>query len=102
GAFEQAHKGTLFLDEIGELPAGLQPQLLGALERRRFKRVGGANEIPVDVRLVAATNRDLRSEVNSGAFRLDLYFRLAVVVLRIPPLRERLDDLPLLVAHFLQ
>jgi DNA-binding NtrC family response regulator len=102
GAFEQAHTGTLFLDEIGELPPGLQPQLLGALERKRFKRVGGASEIPVDVRLIAATNRDLRSEVNTGAFRLDLYFRLAVVVLRVPPLRERLTDLPLLVAHFLQ
>ena len=102
GAFEQAHGGTLFLDEIGELPPGLQPQLLGALERRRFKRIGGANEIPVDVRFVAATNRDLRSDVNSGSFRLDLYFRLAVVVLRVPPLRERLEDLPLLVAHFLQ
>jgi DNA-binding NtrC family response regulator len=102
GAFELAHGGTLFLDEIGELPPGLQPQLLGALERRRFKRLGGSTEIPVDVRVVAATNRDLRSEVNSGAFRLDLYYRLAVVVLRVPPLRERLNDLPLLVAHFLQ
>jgi DNA-binding NtrC family response regulator len=102
GAFEQANHGTLFLDEIGELPAGLQPQLLGALERKRFKRVGGSHEIPVDVRLVAATNRDLRSEVNAGLFRSDLYFRLAVVVLRVPPLRERLTDIPLLVAHFLQ
>jgi DNA-binding NtrC family response regulator len=102
GAFEQAHTGTLFLDEIGELPPGLQPQLLGAIERKRLKRVGGTTEIPVDVRLIAATNRDLRSEVNSGAFRLDLYFRLAVVLLRVPPLREHLTDLPLLVAHFLQ
>jgi DNA-binding NtrC family response regulator len=102
GAFELAHRGTLFLDEIGELPPGLQPQLLGALERRRFKRLGGSAEIPVDVRVVAATHRDLRSEVNSGLFRLDLYYRLAVVVLRVPPLRERLNDLPLLVAHFLQ
>lgn len=102
GAFELAHGGTLFLDEIGELPPELQPQLLGALERRRFKRLGGTTEIPVDVRVVAATNRDLRSEVNSGRFRLDLYYRLAVVVLRVPSLRERLDDIPLLVAHFLQ
>ena len=102
GAFEQAHGGTLFLDEIGELPPGLQPQLLGALERKRFKRLGGSSEIPVDVRVIAATNRDLRSEVNSGAFRLDLYFRLAVVVLKVPPLRERLNDLPVLVGHFLQ
>ena len=102
GAFEQAHGGILFFDEIGELPPGLQPQLLGALERRRIKRLGGSAEIAVDVRVVAATNRDLRAEVNSGAFRLDLYYRLAVVVLRLPALRERLNDLPLLVAHFLQ
>jgi DNA-binding NtrC family response regulator len=102
GAFERADKGTLFLDEIGELPAELQPQLLGALERRRFRRVGGRNEIGVDVRVVGATNRDLRAEVNSGVFRLDLYYRLAVVVLRIPPLRERSADIPLLVEHFLQ
>jgi len=102
GAFEQAHGGTLFLDEVGELPPGLQPQLLGALERKRFKRLGGSSEIPVDVRVIAATNRDLRSDVNSGAFRLDLYFRLAVVLLKVPPLRERLNDLPVLVAHFLQ
>jgi len=102
GAFEQAHQGTLFLDEIGELPTGLQPQLLGALERKRIKRLGGSAELPVDVRVIAATNRDLRGDVNSGAFRLDLYYRLAVVVLRVPPLRERLDDLPLLVDHFLQ
>jgi DNA-binding NtrC family response regulator len=102
GAFEQAHGGTLFLDEIGELPPGLQPQLLGALERKRVKRLGGSSEIPVDVRVIAATNRDLRSQVNSGAFRLDLYYRLAVVLLRVPPLRDRLNDLPLLVAHFLQ
>lgn len=102
GAFERANGGTLFLDEVGELPADLQPQLLGALERRRFRRVGGRDEISVDVRVVSATNRDLRAEVNDGSFRMDLYFRLAVVVLRLPALRERLDDLPLLVAHFLR
>jgi DNA-binding NtrC family response regulator len=102
GAFERADKGTLFLDEIGELPAELQPQLLGALERRRFRRVGGRNDIAVDVRIVGATNRDLRAEVNSGVFRLDLYYRLAVVTLRIPPLRERSADIPLLVDHFLK
>lgn len=102
GAFERADKGTLFLDEIGELPPELQPQLLGALERRRFRRVGGRTEIPVDVRVVSATNRDLRAEVNASTFRLDLYYRLAVVVLRVPPLRERPGDVPLLIAHFLR
>lgn len=102
GAFERANGGTLFLDEIGELPSELQPQLLGALERRRFRRLGGRNEISVDVRVVSATNRDLRSEVNGGVFRMDLYFRIAVVVLRIPALRERTDDIPLLVEHFLK
>jgi DNA-binding NtrC family response regulator len=101
GAFERADGGTLFLDEIGELPAELQPQLLGALERRRFRRVGGRNEISVDVRIVGATNRDLRADVNAGLFRLDLYYRIAVVVLRIPPLRERAADIPVLVDHVL-
>jgi DNA-binding NtrC family response regulator len=102
GAFERANGGTLFLDEIGELPPDLQPQLLGALERRKFRRVGGNSDISVDVRLVSATNRDLRAEVNAGTFRLDLYYRLAVVELRLPPLRERHDDIPLLVDHFLR
>ena len=102
GAFERATGGTLFLDEIGELPADLQPQLLGALERKRFRRVGGRNEIDVDVRIVCATNRDLRAEVNASVFRLDLYYRIAVVVLRIPALRERAADIPILAAHFLR
>jgi DNA-binding NtrC family response regulator len=102
GAFERAIGGTLFLDEIGELPAELQPQLLGALERKRFRRVGGRSEIELDVRAVCATNRDLRAEVNAGVFRLDLYFRIAVVVLRVPALRERVADIPLLAAHFLR
>jgi DNA-binding NtrC family response regulator len=102
GAFERAHGGTLFLDEIGELPSSLQPALLGALERGRFRRVGGRTEVEVDVRVISATHRDLRSEVNAGRFRLDLYYRIAVVVLRIPPLRERPEDIPLLVEHFLQ
>ena len=100
GAFERANGGTLFLDEIGELPADLQPQLLGALERRKFLRVGGKNEVKVDVRVVCATNRDLRAEVNAGSFRMDLYYRIAVVTLRLPPLRERVDDIAMLAEHF--
>ncbi len=102
GAFERAHGGTLFLDEIGELTSELQPALLGVLERGRFRRVGGRAEVDVDVRVVAATHRDLRSEVNAGTFRLDLYYRLAVVVLALPPLRDRLEDVPLLVESFLR
>lgn len=102
GAFERAHGGTLFLDEIGELPADLQPNLLGALERRRFRRVGGRADIDVDVRVIAATNRDLRAEVNDGRFRLDLYYRVAIVTLRVPPLRERREDLDGLIALFLR
>jgi DNA-binding NtrC family response regulator len=102
GALERAHGGTLMLDEIGELPLDLQPVLLGALERRRIRRVGGKTDIPVDVRVVAATHRDLRADVNAGKFRLDLYYRIAVVVLRVPSLREHPGDIPLLVDHFLK
>ena len=102
GAFERANGGTLFLDEIGELPLALQANLLGALERRRLRRLGGRAEIAIDVRVVSATNRDVRGDVNSGAFRLDLYYRLAVVTLRLPPLRERSEDIELLVEHFLR
>ncbi|MCC7382156.1 MAG: sigma 54-dependent Fis family transcriptional regulator [Deltaproteobacteria bacterium] len=101
GAFERAHGGTIFLDEIGELPPPLQAALLGVLERRRFRRLGGEKEIEVDVRVIAATHRDLRAAVNAETFRQDLYFRLAVLLLRIPPLRERVDDIPLLAEHFL-
>ncbi len=101
GAFEQADGGTLFLDEIGELPESLQAALLGVLERRRFRRLGGTKEIEVDVRLVAATHRDLRDDINARRFRLDLYYRLAVVTLRVPPLRERRGDIARLVDHFL-
>ena len=101
GAFERAHGGTLFLDEIGELPPELQPQLLGVLERKTLRRVGGRSDIAIDVRVVTATNRDLRAEVNAGTFRLDLYYRIAVVEVRLPPLRERVEDIPLLVQHFL-
>lgn len=102
GAFERAHGGTLFLDEVGELPPTMQVSLLGALERREFRRLGGRNTIKVDVRVISATSRDLRSEVNAGRFRQDLYYRLAVVVLGIPPLRERPEDIPFLVEHFLR
>ncbi|HWM85726.1 MAG TPA: sigma 54-interacting transcriptional regulator [Kofleriaceae bacterium] len=98
GAFEAAHGGTVLLDEIGELAPELQPKILRALERREVKRIGANQYVPADVRVIAATNRDLRAEVNARRFRADLYYRLAVVQVRLPPLRERRDDLPLLVA----
>ncbi len=101
GIFEQAHGGTIFLDELGELPKSLQPKLLRVLEKRELRRVGGSRTIEVDVRLIAATNRNLRTEVKRQTFREDLYFRVAGARLYIPPLRERLDDLPLLIEHFL-
>ena len=100
GAFERADGGTVFLDEVGELPAELQPTLLGVLERRRFRRVGGEKEVAVDVRVIAATHRDLRESTNTGTFRADLYFRLAAVRIVLPALRERREDLAPLVAHF--
>ncbi|MBO6937306.1 MAG: sigma 54-dependent Fis family transcriptional regulator [Deltaproteobacteria bacterium] len=100
GAFERADKGTLFLDEVGELPADLQAKLLGALERRVIRRLGGASDIRVDVRVVSATHRDLRRAVNAGEFRLDLFYRLAVVTLVLPPLRERPEDVELYARLF--
>jgi DNA-binding NtrC family response regulator len=102
GIFERADGGTVFLDELGELPLELQTALLGALERRSFRRLGGSAWIPVDVRIVCATNRDLRAEVNAGTFRQDLYYRIAVVLLRLPALRDRLEDIQLLSEHFLR
>ncbi len=102
GSFEQADRGTIFLDEIGELEMSLQPKLLRVLENREIKRVGGDKVIPVNVRVVAATNRDLRQMVNDGTFREDLYYRLSVVQVELPPLRERPEDIPLLVASFLE
>jgi transcriptional regulator with GAF, ATPase, and Fis domain len=101
GVFEQADGGSIFLDELGELPKDLQPKLLRVLERREVRRLGGQRTLPVDVRLIAATNRNLQAEVARGNFREDLYFRLAAAHVHVPPLRDRMEDLPLLVEHFL-
>lgn len=102
GRFESADGGTLFLDEIGEISQSTQVKLLRFLETKSIERVGGTRPIELDVRLVAATNRDLEHEVRTGKFREDLFFRLNVVRLRMPPLRERADDIPLLLAHFIR
>jgi len=102
GSFELAHRGTLFLDEIGEMPKELQVKILRAIEGYRFMRVGGTEEIDVDVRLITATNRDLKAAVEAGEFREDLFYRLHVVSIKLPPLRERKEDIPLLVSHFIE
>jgi DNA-binding NtrC family response regulator len=102
GRFEEAHRGTLFLDEIGDLAPGVQTKLLRVIQEKNFERVGGNTQIKVDTRLVAATNRNLELMVAQGDFRDDLYYRLNVFPVRLPPLRERLEDLPLLAEHFLQ
>ncbi|HZS41882.1 MAG TPA: sigma 54-interacting transcriptional regulator [Polyangia bacterium] len=102
GCFEQAHGGTIFLDEIGELDINLQPKLLRVLENRELKRVGGDRLIKIDVRVIAATNRDLRAMVNTGTFREDLYFRLSVIHVELPPLRERKEDIAALADVFLR
>ncbi len=100
GLFEEANGGTLFLDEIGEISPKMQVQLLRVLQEGEIRRVGGSDTIKVDVRVVAATNRDLKNELSTGRFREDLYFRLQVVTVRVPPLRERKGDIPILVKHF--
>jgi DNA-binding NtrC family response regulator len=102
GKFEIAHRGTLFLDEIGDLPLQLQAKILRALEERQFERVGGMTPLHVDVRVVAATNRNLKAAVAARQFREDLYFRLSVFPIHIPPLRERPDDIPILARHFIE
>src|SRR5262252_5233567 len=102
GKMDLAHRGTLFLDEIGELPLAIQAKLLRVLEERRFERVGGTQSIDVDVRIVVATNRDLRKHIEDKLFREDLYFRIAAVPMTIPPLRERGEDVLLLAGHFLE
>ncbi len=102
GLFETARLGTLFLDEIGEIPLGLQVKLLRAIQDKKVRRVGGTRDEPVDVRIVAATNRDLQEEVAEGRFREDLFYRLNVIQIQLPPLRDRMEDIPLLVQHFMQ
>src|SRR5206468_7262616 len=100
GRFEEAHGGTLFLDEVGDLSPRAQTKLLPGLEEAEFFRVGGNRTIRVDVRVIAATNRDLAERIRSNQFREDLYFRLAVIPITVPPLRERPEDIPLLLEHF--
>jgi formate hydrogenlyase transcriptional activator len=100
GRFEMAHGGTIFLDELGEIPLETQAKLLGVLEDRQFQRVGGTETISVDIRIIAATNRDLRAEIAAGRFREDLFYRLNVLTVHLPPLRDRPDDIPPLAEHF--
>ncbi len=102
GMFELAQRGTLFLDEVGEMSPWTQVKLLRALQERKVRRVGGTDEIPVDVRIIAATNQDLKKRIQEGKFREELYYRLNVISFDMPPLRRRVEDIPLLIAHFLQ
>lgn len=101
GKIEQAHGGTVFLDEIGDMPFSIQAKILRLLQERSIERLGGRQPIPVDVRILAATNRDLEKALQEGKFREDLYYRLKVVTLQLPPLRERIEDIPLLAEYFL-
>lgn len=102
GRFEMAHRGTLFLDEVGDIPLDLQPKLLRALQEKSFERLGGTRTIPIDVRLVAATNRNLTQMMGDKLFRSDLYYRLKVFPILTPPLRDHPEDIPVLVRHFTQ
>jgi two-component system response regulator HydG len=102
GRFERASGGTLFLDEVGDMSPAMQAKILRVLQEEEIERLGGDRPVPVDMRLVAATNQDLLAEVEAGRFREDLYYRLAVVVVRLPPLRERGDDVELLARHYLE
>jgi two-component system response regulator PilR (NtrC family) len=101
GLFEAAHRGTLFLDEVGEIPHGMQSKLLRAIQERSFRRIGGNEDISIDVRIVCASKRDLEEEMKAGRFRDDLYFRLHVIQIIVPPLRDRREDIPVLAMHFL-
>ena len=102
GVFERAHKGTLFLDEVADMPLETQGKMVRVLQEQRFRRVGGKTEVEVDVRVIASTNRDLQQEISTGRFREDLFYRLNVVPIRVPPLRERRDDIPKLTRYFLR
>src|SRR5205823_7596209 len=102
GPSEWADRGTLFLDEVGDVPAAMQAKLLRVLQERRFERVGGTETIEVDVRVIAATNRSLKRLVKQGTFREDLYYRLNVIKIDLPPLRDRTEDIPLLATHFVE